>query len=193
MDNIYFKYQNKLNPQKGFLLISEPYLPDPNFQRTVVLLCDHNDDGTFGFILNKSAKIQLKELIDIDIDFNPEVFIGGPVQRDTLHFLHKSKEFNDGVEIKKDLYWGGDFEHLITMAQTNQIRIEDFRFFIGYSGWGIEQLDQEINENSWIVTRGLHGDTLLNTDAEYLWEEILKSMGGKYEMFSKYPLDPRLN
>ena len=120
MDNIYFKYQNRLNPQKGFLLISEPYLPDPNFQRTVVLLCEHNDDGTFGFILNKSAKINLKELIDIDIDFNPEVFIGGPVQRDTLHFLHKSKEFNDGVEIKKDLYWLKDQKYF----WIKRVRIE---------------------------------------------------------------------
>ncbi len=182
-----------MNPQKGFLLISEPYLPDPNFQRTVVLLCEHNDEGTFGFVLNKNAGIKLKELIDIDINFNPDVFIGGPVQRDTLHFLHRSKEFNDGVQVKEDLYWGGDFERLVTMAQLNQIKIEDFRFFVGYSGWGAEQLDGEIQENSWIVTEGLQGETLLNTDAAYLWEEILKSMGGKYEMFSKYPLDPRLN
>jgi len=193
MDNIYFKFQNKLNPEKGTLLISEPYLPDPNFQRTVILLCEYNKEGTFGFILNKTAKITLKELIDIDLEFNPEVFVGGPVQRDTLHFLHRSKEFDDGVKIKKDLYWGGDFDRLISMAQLHQINLDDFRFFVGYSGWGVDQLDREIQENSWIVTKGLPGDKLLDTDSEKLWNEILKSMGGKYEMFSKYPLDPRLN
>jgi len=193
VDNIYFKYQNKLNPQKGRLLISEPYLPDPNFKRTVVLLCEHNEDGTFGFVLNKTANIKLKELIDVDFSDNPELFIGGPVQRDTLHFLHKSKEFGEGVEIKDGLFWGGDFDKLVSMVQLGTIDINDFRFFVGYSGWAVEQLDSEIEEDSWIVTKGVEGDVLLDTDAKSLWKKILSSMGGKYEMFSKYPIDPRLN
>lgn len=193
MEDIFFKYSNKLQPQKGYTLISEPYLPDPNFQRTVVLLCEHSEEGTFGFVMNKKAKATLKDLIDIEVDPNPEIFIGGPVQRDTLHFLHRSKTFGEGVEIYDGMFWGGNFDHLLDGVSTGDVDLNDFRFFVGYSGWSEGQLQSEIAENSWIVTRGLPSGAMLDTDPDHLWREILRSMGGKYEMFSKYPEDPRLN
>ena len=193
MDDIYFKFKNNDKPHKGGLLISEPYLPDPNFKRTVILLCDHNDEGTFGFVLNKSTKAGLKEFIDIDSDFNPEVFVGGPVQQDSLNFLHRGDEFEGGMKITEGLYWGGNFEHLKVLMDQGQLDESNFRFFIGYSGWGIGQLEKEVNENSWIVTKGLTADVLLETNSNLLWKQVLKAMGGKYEMFSNYPTDPRLN
>ncbi len=193
MDDIYFKFKNKANPQKGGLLISEPYLPDPNFKRTVILLCDHNDEGTFGLVLNKSTNARIKEFIDVDSDFNPEVFVGGPVQQDTLHFLHRGDEFDGGVEISEGLYWGGNFEQLKILMDHGQLDRSNYRFFVGYSGWGIGQLEKEVSENSWIVTQGLPADVLLETDSSLLWKQVLKTMGGKYEMFSNYPTDPRLN
>ena len=175
------------------MLISEPFLPDPNFTRTVVLLCEHNEDGTFGFVLNKNANVKLKELIDIDIDEDPNVYVGGPVQRDTLHFLHSSEAFGQGVEIVKGLFWGGDFEELVEMLKIGRVDVADFRFFVGYSGWGEGQLEKEIEENSWIVGKSIRGKSLLKLDPDLLWKKVLQSMGGKYDMFSKYPEDPRLN
>ena len=193
MNDFYFKYRNSLAPEKGCILISEPYLPDPNFQRTVVQLCEHNADGTFGFVMNKESNVKLKDLMDVEMDENPDVYIGGPVQKDTLHFLHTSTSFHDGVEIAKGLYWGGNFEKLVSMIQMDEVKIADFRFFVGYSGWGEGQLVGEIDENSWIVAEGLTGAKLLQTHPDELWKELLESMGGKYSMFSKYPEDPRLN
>ncbi len=193
MVDIYFKFKNKAEPSRGGLLISEPYLPDPNFKRTVILLCEHNDEGTFGFVLNKSTNGRLNEFIDVSSDFNPEVFLGGPVQQDSLHFLHRGDEFDGGVEIADGLFWGGNFEELKILIDGGQLDESGFRFFIGYSGWGVGQLENEINENSWIVTNGLSADELLQTDSEVLWKQVLKAMGGKYEMFSNYPTDPRLN
>src|SRR5688500_20330910 len=83
----FFKYKNKLNPEKGRLLISEPFLPDPNFERTVVLLCEHNNDGSFGFVINMPSILKVNDVIE-DIRVMEEiVFDGGSVQQDIIHFL----------------------------------------------------------------------------------------------------------
>ncbi len=82
----FFKYKNKLKPEKGRLLISEPFLPDPNFERTVVLLCEHNDDGSFGFVINKPSILKVNDVIEDIRVVEDIVFIGGPVQQDTFIF-----------------------------------------------------------------------------------------------------------
>ena len=190
----FFKYKNRIPPEKGCLLVSEPYLPDPNFERTVILLCEHNDEGSFGFILNKLSNLSFGEIIEEAKAFTADIFIGGPVQQDTLHFIHRNpQDFKSAVEIAENLYWGGDFDKLLTLIDTRQIQQEDFRFFVGYSGWGDGQLQNEIEENSWIVANPINGNILFDSETDNLWRLILKGMGGKYEMFSNYPVDPRLN
>src|SRR3954471_2864846 len=96
----FFKYNNKLKPEKGRLLISEPFLPDPNFERTVVLLCDHNNEGSFGFVLNKPSILKVSEVMQ-NINVDEIVFIGGPVQQDTLHFIHRNILLDGGIEVYK--------------------------------------------------------------------------------------------
>ena len=194
MEDFYFKYKNKLAPEKGRLLISEPYLPDPNFQRSVVLLCEHNEEGSFGFVLNRPANLQLREVMELDDEFDAGVFVGGPVQQDTLHFLHTIGEKLEGsASVLDGLYWGGDFDQLSLMLGSDKSLANECRFFIGYSGWGAGQLEEEIEENSWIVAPGLKASDLLHTPPDDLWQLILKKMGGRFEMFSRYPADPRLN
>jgi len=137
----FFKYKNKLKPEKGRLLISEPYLTDPNFDRTVVLLCEHNDDGSFGFVVNKPSILKINEVME-DIRIKDEtVFVGGPVQQDTLHFLHRNTSIANAVKIRDEIYWGGDFESLMTQLDTATIKSPDIRFYLGYSGWGQGQLE----------------------------------------------------
>ena len=124
----FFKYKNRIPPEKGCLLVSEPYLPDPNFERTVILLCEHNDEGSFGFILNKLSNLSFGEIIEEAKAFTADIFIGGPVQQDTLHFIHRNpQDFKSAVEIAENLYWGGDFDKLLTLIDTRQIQQEDFR------------------------------------------------------------------
>ena len=132
----YFKYRNKLKPEKGRLLISEPYLPDPNFERTVVLLCEHNEEGSFGFVVNKPSIIKINEVMEDVRSIEETVFIGGPVQQDTLHFLHRNTNINNAVRIRDEIYWGGEFENLIAQLDTAAIKSGDVRFYLGYSGWG---------------------------------------------------------
>ena len=194
MDDFYFKYKTKIVPKKGCLLISEPFLPDPNFQRTVILLCDYNPEGAFGFVLNRPSEVQLNEIIEIGDLFDKKVFVGGPVQHDTLHFLHTASDYlSGGTEVYDGLYWGGDFEQLTGLIDTGQAYSNDFRFFVGYSGWGPQQLDMEIEENSWILSPPVDSSKLLTTPSDELWKLVLKELGGRFEMYSKYPSDPRLN
>jgi putative transcriptional regulator len=95
----FFKYRNKIKPEKGRLLISEPFLPDPNFERTVVLLCEHNEEGSFGFVLNKPSILKVGEVMEDLTELENVVYVGGPVQQDTLHFIHRNASLENAVEI----------------------------------------------------------------------------------------------
>lgn len=194
MKDEYFKYYNNLTPQKGDLLISEPFLPDPNFNRTVVLLCEHNDMGTFGFVLNKPSQLFMDDIMDDLSSLHMEVFVGGPVQQDTLHFIHRKPElFDNAIEVADGLYWGGEYDQLKILADSGQINKNDFKFFVGYSGWAEGQLSNELKENSWIISRNVEIEHIFDTKPERLWKLALENMGGKYKMISNYPEDPRLN
>lgn len=189
----FFKYKNKLKPEKGRLLISEPYLADPNFERTVVLLCEHNEEGSFGFVVNKPSIIKIGEVMEDIRNVDERVFVGGPVQQDTLHFLHRNTNIEKAVKIRDEIYWGGDFEALVTQLDTAAVRASDVRFYLGYSGWASGQLESELQEDSWIVCDFVTDELLFDTDPTVVWKKALENMGGRFSVYSKYPVDPRLN
>lgn len=189
----FFKFKNDLTPERGRLLISEPFLPDPNFERTVVLLCEYSDEGSFGFVLNKPSAVNLDDIIEDVHDFQEPVHIGGPVQQDTLHFIHKAEYLEGGVDLGNGLYWGGNYEQLLELIDTKTIDANDFKFFIGYSGWSEGQLDEELEANSWIVTPNATKELVFDQNVEELWKRVLRGLGGRYDIYSNYPIDPRLN
>lgn len=189
----FFAYKNKLKPEKGRLLISEPFLPDPNFERTVVLLCEHNPEGSFGFVLNKPSTFKISEVLEDIVALETVVFVGGPVQQDTLHYIHRNISATNAVVIAENVFWGGDLENLSALCDTKQISSADVRFFIGYSGWGPGQLESELDQDSWIVCDFITDQLLFDTEPEVLWKKALDSMGGRFSVYSNYPVDPRLN
>lgn len=189
----FFKYRNKIKPEKGRLLVSEPFLPDPNFERTVVLLCEHNEEGSFGFVLNKPSILKVNEVMEDISLLDNLVYVGGPVQQDTLHFIHRNAILENAVEIVDHVYWGGSFENLMLLCETHQIAAKDIRFFLGYSGWGPGQLDSELDEDSWIVCDYVTEQLLFDTGPEKMWRKALENLGGRFSVYSNYPVDPRLN
>jgi putative transcriptional regulator len=189
----FFKYKNPIKPEKGRLLISEPFLPDPNFERTVVLLCEHNDEGSFGFVVNKPSVLKVNEVMEDMKKLEDIVFVGGPVQQDTLHFLHRNTDIENAVKIRDEIFWGGDFESLLTKLDTSSLKSLDVRFYLGYSGWGPGQLESELEEDSWIVCDYVTDELLFDTEPEMIWRKALDSMGGRFSVYSNYPVDPRLN
>ena len=100
---------------------------------------------------------------------------------------------DSGKEIRDGIFWGGDFEKLLLLINTNQINTKDFRFFLGYSGWSEGQLQEELDAKSWIVYKKVKREKIFDTDLSVLWKIVLGELGGKFEMFSKYPEDPRMN
>lgn len=178
---------------KGSLLIAKPFLGDPNFERGVVLICDYNEQGSFGFVLNQVTDLFLGDVLDETIYQDVPLHLGGPVEKNTLHFIHRRPDLiSGGTEVMNGLYWGGDFDHLKTLLNLNTVRDNDIRFFIGYSGWSGGQLDEELKQDSWIVTNTT-SDFLFDTPPENFWREILRSMGGEYRSIAHYPIDPRYN
>src|SRR5687768_14536842 len=129
-------------PGKGKILISEPFLNDPHFKRTIILLSEHNEEGSIGFVLNKPTEYKLNQVIDDFPEFDTLVYYGGPVQLNTLQFIYKGENIIEGsMEIMPGLYWGGSFDLLRTLIESKAVNPEDFRFFLGYSGWGDGQIN----------------------------------------------------
>lgn len=180
--------------RKGSLLIAEPFLGDPNFERGVILLCDHDASGTFGFVLNQKTELLISDVLEASVYQEVPLFSGGPVEKNTLHFIHCRPELiNGGNEIGKNIYWGGDFEQVCSLLNINRITSTDIRFFIGYSGWSGGQLEQELEQKSWIVSQAADADFIFSTPSDKFWREALKLMGGNYRSIAHYPVDPTLN
>lgn len=177
---------------KGKLLIAEPYLGDANFERSVVFLCEHNDNGSFGLVLNQTTSLTLNDVLQEPVATDLPLYVGGPVEQNTLHFLHRLPFVEDKIEVSTDLYWSGDFEQIVSLLNIGKISERDIRFFIGYSGWSAGQLMQEIERNAWIVASTTPA-FIFDTAPEQFWRQILRNMGGEYRVKSNYPTDPRLN
>ncbi len=177
----------------GELLIADPFLKDPNFMRTVVLLCDHQPEGTIGFVINRKFDKTVGELISNLETCSFPVYYGGPVQTDTVHFLHTCPALiPNGLEIGNGIYWGGDFDQVAVLLRNNELAQHMIRFYIGYSGWGEGQLELEINEKTWLTTEG-NPQLVFHPNVSLIWQEALRQMGGEYEQLIHYPLDPQLN
>ncbi|MCB0736468.1 MAG: YqgE/AlgH family protein [Bacteroidetes bacterium] len=184
----------KIRP--GDVLISEPFLPDPNFARSVVLVVEHNAEGTVGFVVNHLLGMALSDVVPLQTK-NPLLDIpmlsGGPVGTDTLHVLHQLGDHVPGSKyVANHIYWGGDFDQIQLLLLNQNANYKDFRFMVGYSGWAPGQLEQELEQNSWIVLKG-KGGLIFETELEDLWQTLLEVKGGKYKLLKNSPNRPDLN
>ncbi|MGB8703645.1 MAG: YqgE/AlgH family protein, partial [Gillisia sp.] len=125
-----------LKPAKGLLLVAEPsIIGDVSFNRSVVLLAEHSENGSIGFILNKVLDFKLKDLIP-ELNKSFKIYNGGPVEQDNLYFIHKVPDLiPSSIEIADGIYWGGNFEAVKELIQKDLIDEKQIRFFLGYSGW----------------------------------------------------------
>lgn len=195
MDKDFFSNINYKNiqPQQGRLLISEPFLFDPYFKRTVVLLVEHNENGSVGFILNRSINMNISEIIENFPEFESEVFFGGPVNQNNLFYIHTAGGIlDDSTEVLPGLFWGGNFELLKSLIIAGKIAPDAIRFFAGYSGWEKNQLARELKEKSWIIAK-TNAEQVLRGKSKQFWNEVLKTLGKNFEIMSNFPEDPTLN
>ena len=181
------------NPTKGNLLIAEPaILNDKEFNRSVIYLTEHNLEGCIGFILNKPTEFVLGDLIpEIESDFT--VYNGGPVEQENLYFIHKLPDrIPNSIVIEKDICWGGDFDVLTELLNNNAVNSSEIRFFLGYSGWSVEQLTDELKESTWKVEKNTYPN-IFDVDSDAIWKNQLMALGGEYQLWANAPDNPTVH
>jgi len=184
---------NNLRPAKGRILLSEPLMGDFYFGRSVVLLAEHNEEGSFGIVLNKPIDKKFNDVVKDFPDFDGRLFIGGPVETDSLFYIHTVGDIIEGsLEIGAGLYWGGDIEIIKEMMLLKKISASEIRFSVGYSGWSPDQLKDELKRNSWLVSKDVNKD-ILKINPVNMWQQLLEPMGEQYRHWPKFPSDPNLN
>lgn len=180
------------NPEKGHLLLSEPFMSDSFFKQTVVLLADKNDKGALGFILNKPVGYYVHELIQDFPEFDAPVYFGGPVESNSLFFIHRLPEkIKGGNEISNGWFFGGNFNEIKKLVKLGLLKADDVRFFAGYSGWEANQLDFEMNEDSWLVASECKEFMIMNPDT--MWNELMRQSNSNHAIWSNVPENPQLN
>jgi putative transcriptional regulator len=181
--------------QAGGFLVSEPYLQDPQFFRSVVVLVEHNEQGTIGFVVNKPLnEVLLSELIDVPEGMEMTVFLGGPVQQDTIFFLHELGLglLPKSIEVTRNLWWSSDFNRLFELIEQGFAEKSQVKVLLGYSGWKVGQLRDECENESWVVAQ-VPTTFVFEEKVDQLWKNVLKSMGGTFSELARYPIDPNLN
>ncbi|MCB9081337.1 MAG: YqgE/AlgH family protein [Lewinellaceae bacterium] len=178
---------------KGKILLAEPYLLDPNFKRAVVLLCEHSEEGSVGFILNRPLEMRLDQLLEEFPEIDSSVGLGGPVQTDTIHYLHNVGELLEGsIQVATGVFWGGDFEKLKFLIQSQLITPDNIRFFLGYAGWSEGQLAEEMTYGSWVLA-DMDANYLFRTSPEELWRQVMYDKGNAYTVIANLPETPIWN
>lgn len=182
-----------MKPDANKFLIAEPFLKETHFKRAVILLCSHDAEGSIGLTLNHPFEHTLDELIDGVKEKNIPVFLGGPVAMDTIHILHQlPDQIKESHRIGENLYWGGNWMDLLNGVKASKIDLKKIRFYLGYSGWSAGQLEEELKENTWLVTGADHR-IVFDVHYEHCWKESLRRVGSPYDEWIHFPNDPHLN
>jgi len=177
---------------RGRLLLASPSLYDPNFRRTVVLVTEHTQEGAAGLVLNRRSATAVAEAVPDLVPLVADddcVYVGGPVQQSAVLVLARFDDPDDAAELVVDDvgFVPGDGDFAVLAATTRQARV-----FAGYAGWGPGQLENELEERSWMV-EGPAGVDLFADPESDLWGSVLRDKGGIYRVVALMPEDPALN
>lgn len=179
-------YRMKATPQlqKGILLLAEPFMLDPGFKRSAILLCDHSHEGSVGFILNKPLNVPVDTLLAEFPAFEATAYYGGPVANDTLHYVHNIGHILDeSMEIAHGVYWGGNFSQLKALIKQGLVTDQNIQFFVGYSGWSSRQLEEEMEVQSWVIAP-FYPNYIFGQLKGDLWKIAMRELGSTYELLS---------
>jgi len=194
LDKLNLHFKNKEKPYSGCFLISDPFENDAFFERSVVFLCEHNDEGSFGFVLNNPLDLGLSTLLNSDEFPEDPVYVGGPVAGNQLFYLHDAKEpMGECFDCENGIYFSGDIDNLKEQFVRYKGLPFHTKFFIGYSGWSAGQLEGEIESLAWIVAKNIPMDFIFEKETARLWGKCMELQGPKFSMIAKFPKNPQEN
>jgi putative transcriptional regulator len=193
MKKLDFSFKNNEPTNKGSILISDPFSDDVYFGRSVVLICEHNIEGTFGFVLNNYIDVDLHQLDDNFPNINARISFGGPVSKENLYYIHSFSDITNTLEIREGLYYGGDFDEITDRIKNAKNPNKEIRFFVGYSGWSAGQLDEEIKNENWITANNISTENIIDTKLDDLWRICLEKQGQRFQLMTKFPRNPMDN
>lgn len=179
----------------GKLLLSAPSLRDPNFLRTVIYLCRHDEEGAFGLVLNRPTGMLVADALPVLMGTplgSLSLLQGGPVQTESVFILHDSPVAG-GESATPGLHHGGDSDLLERLvALSDEEPAPRTRLYAGYSGWSGGQLEGELERHSWIVAPATP-DLVLEARGQEAWAAVLRGLGGRYALMADAPLDADWN
>lgn len=178
----------------GHLLVANPsIIGDMSFNRSVILMVDQSNSGTIGFIVNKPLEYTIYDLIP-DIEANHTIYFGGPVEQDNLYFVHNVPDLiPESIPIANGLFWGGDFQQTKILLNEGKLSHDQIRFFLGYTGWDAEQLENEISNDSWNLVKNDFNERILAVETKTIWKNKMIAFGGEFSLFANAPENPVLN
>lgn len=179
---------------KGCLLLADPnIINDPYFNRAVILITENSKGEVVGFIINKPLEYNFEDIFS-GMGKDYKIYNGGPVNKDNLYYIHNLPDLiPNSIKVSNNLFWGGDFSNVKNLIKDNKIGSNNIRFFSGYSGWTLPQLNNEIKEKSWIITNNRFNDKILKSKTNEFWKEEIKKLGNDYKIWSNAPENPNLN
>jgi len=193
-NNPFFHFTpTKIPLQAGKLLVSVPLTGDFFFDRSVVLLVEHNEKESFGITLNKKLPLSLKDLFPDTHNENIPIFWGGPVEADTLFFLHSYGDLLKGsLPITSTVYYGASATDLLHSIKKELLDENLIRFYLGYAGWTSGQLEAEIQQKLWIIS-DCDEKNLFGKDNKLCWNSVIKSLGSDFSFWLNTPEEPYWN
>lgn len=183
-------------PSTGSLLVAEPFLRERYFHHAVICLVDYEPRGSaMGIVLNNRTSYTLQDLLpSVKSKIPVPIYCGGPMSCDRLYFMHTLGDLiPDSREITPGLSIGGDFDAMLSIVNDGYAAEGHLRFFLGYSGWGVEQLDGELLKNVWAVTDIPSVTDILSGEEDAYWHRIVRSMGSRYRGWLYHPRNPHSN
>ena len=180
--------------KKGQILVSNYTLVnDTEFNKTLILIVESNNEGVVGFVFNKESEYRLSESDEKLRGIDLKIYKGGPVMIDSLHFIHRFNKFlTNSSKVTNEIYWGTEFEKAIELIKNGKLKKNDVKFFLGYSGWDKNQLKAEIEDGSWHILKKINVNDVIE-DKFNLWKLKLEELGEYFKIWSNSPENPNLN
>lgn len=161
-----------MNLQPGNIIISTDLLNGTEFEKVAIVITEHNEKGTIGYVFNQLFPRKFNELEEFKHSIPVPLYAGGPVQTDMLYFMHCRPDLiAEGGQVADNVYMGGDFKKAVQFLNSGELPVADVRLYIGYCGWDVNELEAEIVEGSWQLTNA-SADLVFSSSTESAWKEL---------------------